>query len=187
MSEPLTKEPKFFTKGETISWTREFCDYPADEWTLTYYFRGRINGFNVVAAADGTAYLAEIPGNLSNAAGVYQWQAHVTNADSERFVVDSGEIEILANLADVNVAAAYDPRTQAEIDLEAVRTMLSGKATKDVQAYTIGNRQLQHISIEELLKLEENLKLRVIRERRAKHLKKGGKLFKTVRVRLTDD
>jgi len=182
----LETEPKQFVKGESVEWTRTFSDYPADEWTLTYYFRGRTNGFNVVATADGIAFLAEIPSITGNAAGIYQWQA-IVNQGSEKHLVDSGKTEILADLSAVSTSAAYDPRTQAEIDLEAVRTMLSGKAAKDVQEYQINNRQLRHIPISELLELEKSLMLRVMKEKRAARRKRGGAFFKTVNVRLSDD
>lgn len=179
-------EPKFFTKGETISWTRSFNDYPATEWDLTYYFRGRTNGFDIAAAADGTSFIAETPSDLTNGAGVYQWQAQVTNGE-KTIVVDSGNVEILPNFAGIQTTEGFDGRTQTEKDLAAVKEMLSGKASKDVQSYQIGNRQLQHISINDLLALKHELTKDVIKERRAKTRKKGSPFFKTVNVRLSDD
>lgn len=178
-------EPKEFIKGETVSWTKCLSDYPADEWTLTYFFRGRTNGFDVTATAEGTDYLIEIPAIDGNPPGLYHWQAQVIK-DDETYVVGAGRCEILPNFADLAVSAAYDPRTQIEKDLEAVKTMLSGKATKDVQEYTIGNRQLKNLLFSDLLALKESLTKDLVKERRAKRVKNGGKLFRTVHMRLKD-
>jgi len=182
----LDYEPKQFVKGESVSWTRSFTDYPAGTWALNYYFRGRDHGFNVTATADGTAFVAEIPSLTGKDPGFYQWQAFVTK-DSQKILVDSGKVEILPDLSAIHETAGFDERSQAEIDLEAVRLMISGKAAKDVQEYQINNRQLRHIPISELLKLEENLMSRVMREKRAKRRKRGGAFFKTVNVRLNDE
>ncbi|MDC0065256.1 hypothetical protein OAK15_02230 [Verrucomicrobia bacterium] len=39
MSEPKAYEPEKLTAGVTWKWKKTISDYPASEWTLTYYLR----------------------------------------------------------------------------------------------------------------------------------------------------
>ena len=44
MAEPKAYEPEKLTSGVTWKWKKTISDYPASEWTLTYYLRkGRCN------------------------------------------------------------------------------------------------------------------------------------------------
>ncbi len=180
-----TTEPKIFTKGETVQWTKTLSDYPSTLWTLVYYFRGRTNGFNVTCTNDGTDFVAEIPDITDNNAGVYQWQAKVSKG-SQNYIVGSGTCEILEDLSAIDIAGTYDGRLQSEIDLAAVKEILSGKASKDVQEYAIGNRQLKHIPIADLIQLKRELTRDVINDKRARAKRKGTKYFKSINVRLNN-
>lgn len=50
--------------------------------------------------------------------------------------------------------------TKADIatQIEAIETVISGRITADLQNYTIGNRQITKIPIEELLVMRDKLK-----------------------------
>ena len=39
MAEPKAYEPEKLTSGVTWKWKKTLSDYPASEWTLTYYLR----------------------------------------------------------------------------------------------------------------------------------------------------
>ena len=39
MAEPQAYEPEKLTAGVTWKWKKTLSDYPASEWTLTYYLR----------------------------------------------------------------------------------------------------------------------------------------------------
>ena len=39
MAEPQAYEPEKLTSGVTWKWKKTISDYPASEWTLTYYLR----------------------------------------------------------------------------------------------------------------------------------------------------
>jgi len=39
MAEPKAYEPEKLTSGVTWKWKKTISDYPASEWTLTYYLR----------------------------------------------------------------------------------------------------------------------------------------------------
>ena len=61
MAEPKSYEPEKVTAGVTWKWKKTFSDYPASEWTLTYYLRkngATATSFN--ATADGDTHLVTV-------------------------------------------------------------------------------------------------------------------------------
>jgi len=85
-----------------------------------------------------------------------------------------GQIEVQASLAYAGSPAAFDGRTQAQKDLDAVqaaiRSLMTGGAT---QEYRIGNRSLKRYDLADLLALESQLKATVVRENKAKIIASG--------------
>jgi hypothetical protein len=70
MAEPQAYEPEKLTSGVTWKWKKIVSDYPASEWTLTYYLRkdgATTTSFN--ATADGDTHLVTVA--ASSTAGVY--------------------------------------------------------------------------------------------------------------------
>ncbi|HJN90715.1 MAG TPA: hypothetical protein QGG93_10315 [Verrucomicrobiota bacterium] len=67
MAEPQAYEPEKLTAGVTWKWKKTLSDYPASEWTLTYYLRK--DG----ATADGDTHLVTVAASTTSgyAAGVY--------------------------------------------------------------------------------------------------------------------
>jgi hypothetical protein len=181
-----TIEPKSFLQGETLEWTRDFADFPASGgWTLTYYFRGEGKGFDAVGVADGDAFVMTVPSatTLDMSVTDYSWQA-IAVKDGKKFLADSGFSEVKKGFADSLPATSLDVRSENEKTLAAIRAMIAGKATHDQQEYTIGNRQLKRIPIPDLIMLENRYEQKVRREKEAARLKKGGKMFQQVLVRM---
>lgn len=182
-------EPRTFIQGETVRWRKEFdCYASSGGYSIIYYLRGQSGGIDIGGADDDGGFIFTITSSQSAnlATGNYSYQAFaIKNAD--KFLVSEGTLQIKAGLSTIAQNAAFDNRTQAEKDLAAVREMISGKASKDVQRYTINNRQLDKIPIPDLIALETRLVERVRQEKRAARLKKGGKFFKTILVRMKDD
>ena len=61
-AEPQSYEPEKLTAGMTWKWNKTISDYPASEWTLTYYLR--INGATAVSfsgTADGDTHKITVP------------------------------------------------------------------------------------------------------------------------------
>ena len=167
--------PARITEGDTVKWRdvagRDTLGNPISsaDWTLRYYFR--FNRNNHGATATGTAYGTGWEFSLSatttegfHADDTGFWQAVATKA-SETVTLGAGQFEIDANLAYVGTPAAFDNRTQAQKDLDAVqaaiRSIISGGA---VAEYTIGNRRLKKMEMTDLLMLEGKLKAEVKRE-----------------------
>ena len=61
MAEPKAYEPEKLTSGVTWKWKKTISDYPASEWTLTYYLRkDGATATSFSAAADGDSYLVTV-------------------------------------------------------------------------------------------------------------------------------
>tara|TARA_B110000438_G_scaffold193811_1_gene185394 strand:+ start:508 stop:777 length:270 start_codon:yes stop_codon:yes gene_type:complete len=61
MTEPKAYESEKLTAGVTWKWEKNISDYPASEWTLTYYLRkdgATATGYR--ATADGDSYLVTV-------------------------------------------------------------------------------------------------------------------------------
>ena len=147
---------------------------------LTYYFR--LNTAGEGATATGVAYadgwrvtLAAATSAGMDASPNWYFQALLT-AISDGAVTEysRGQIEVQASLAYSGTPAAFDGRTQAQKDLDAVqaaiRSLMTGGAT---QEYRIGNRSLKRYDLTELLALESRLKAVVARENKAKLIASG--------------
>lgn len=179
-------EPREIVVGSTLKWTRDFEDYPASEYSLTYYFRGAGQGFDAAASADGDSFAVTVPAATTSGMtpGAYYWQA-VAVKDGEKFVAARGEAKAVAGLASVDAATTVDGRSEAKKTLDAIDALLAGKATLDQQEYTIADRSLRRIPVPELLLLRKEYARRVMRERRRERVKRGGTVFSSVKVRFT--
>lgn len=175
--------PPRLRAGDTIQWrdeaTTDNLGNPIDSatWTLTYYLR--FNTANEAATIVGTPYGAGwsfiIPAATSTNfdAGTWYWQALATFSTS-KFTLGAGTTQVDPSLSYAGSATAYDGRTQAQKDLDAVqlaiRSLLSGGS---VQEYTIGQRKLKRYDLSELLQLEAKLKADVKREEAAQLMANG--------------
>lgn len=170
--------PLKITAGDSVSW----ADFPfrdiwqnsvhAPDWTLKYAIRGAVT-LDLTAVGTGSEWWTSISAAQSNSLtpGVYFWQCFVEKG-SERITVGHGQLEVLPNMA--TASAGFDGRSQARRDLEAVqaamRAMISGGA---VQRYAIGNRQVDKMTMSDLITLESKLKTEVAREEKAQKIKNG--------------
>lgn len=84
------------------------------------------------------------------AAGLYKWEAWI-HTTAGKSVGGSGRFTLTASLASAEDGA--DNRTLAEKNIEALETMLSGKASSGVKRYRINNRELENYSLTELTDL----------------------------------
>ena len=112
MADPKSYEPEKLTSGVTWKWKKTISDYPASEWTLTYYLRK--NGATATsfsASVDGDTHLVTVAAatTAGYAAGVYDIIGVVVKS-AEKYVAYDGSLEVLTNPA---TAGAYDPRSHA--------------------------------------------------------------------------
>jgi len=175
--------PPRLRAGDTIQWrdeaTTDNLGTPIDSstWTLTYWLRTNTaaEAASVVGTPYGSGWSFLISAATSSAfdSGTWYWQA-IASKTGAVFTVGSGSATVDPLLSYTGTATAYDGRTQAQKDLEAVqlaiRTLLSGGSVKE---YRIGQRTLKRYDLAELLQLEAKLKADVKREEAAQLMANG--------------
>lgn len=178
--------PSSITSGVDAVWTdAETVDVfgeavTSTTHTLVYYFRLNSAGEGVTATAIAfnsgwkTTLTAAVTGTMSPSDSWY-FQAIATKiSDSTTIEYSRGQIEVQASLAYAGTPGAFDGRSQAEQDLDAVkaaiRSLINGGA---VAEYRIGNRNLRRYDLSELIELESRLKSIVARENKAKLIASG--------------
>lgn len=175
--------PAQIRTGDTVTWRDEAASdnlgnaVTSATWTLTYYLRTNTGneGATVVGTAYGQGWQLTIPAATSAGfdAGQWYWQALATSG-SDKLTIGSGQLQVLASLSYAGTPGAFDGRTQAQKDLEAVqaamRAIVSGGA---VAEYSIGTRRLKKMEMADLIQLESKLKAEVKREQAATMVANG--------------
>lgn len=175
--------PDQIRAGDTVKWrvdaTTDVFGSPVDSgsWTLTYYLRTNAasDGATVVGSAYGSGWELTIAAGTTSGfdVGQWYWQA-VASKGSEKITIGSGGFEVLAGLSYAGSPAAFDGRSQAKKDLDAVdaaiRAIISGGA---VAEYTIGQRSLKKCSLADLQVLRGRLIAEVKREDAASMIAQG--------------
>ena len=175
--------PAEITAGSTLQWIEPAGTDPAGNpatsasWTLTISFRTNTAGEGATitgtARSDGgwdVALSAAVTGAWD--AGTWYWQRKITSGD-DVVITGSGTTTVLASLAYTGTPEAFDGRSQAEQDLEAVqtaiRTIISGRSKQ----YSIGSRSFTQLDLGQLMQRESQLKAIVARERAAEKVAQG--------------
>jgi hypothetical protein len=162
-TEPIrTQEPDRLTQGESAEWKRSFCEYPADEWTLEYRFRGAGTGFNVTATADGKEFSAvdHVERHDIMSTGKYEWQAWATNIADTSIVrkIGEGTTDVERGFATAQTGTV-ELRSTAKQILDAIDATLLGSATSDQLSYEIttpaGTTKVSKFSRTDLLALRK--------------------------------
>ena len=176
--------PSLLTAGDTVAWTdvstSDTLGNPVTSvsWTLVYYLRTNTasEGATVTGVArpdGGWDFTITAATSAGFDAGQWYWQALATSG-SDKLTLGAGTFQVKASLVYSGTPGAFDGRTQAEKDLEAVqgamRALVSGGA---VQQYSIGSRAITKMRLAELMELESKLKAEVARERAAEKVAAG--------------
>jgi len=180
MAEILSTVPTVIRAGDTVKWKKSFPDYPSSEWQLGYVIYNASNRYEVsaTAQADGS-FLIEISATSSSgfASGEYSWIARVTKG-TETYTIDAGTIEILPN-----PTVATDERSHIKKVLDAIQRVIEGRATRADLDYTIGDKRVRSMTVEELYTAWRKYKLMYEQELQAERLRKGLGTNRIVRVR----
>ena len=120
-AETPTHEPEKLIAGTTWKWEKTLSDYPASEWTLTYYLRKNgATATSFTGTADEDSFLVTVAASTTSsyAAGVYDFIGVVSKA-AEKFIVFDGVLKVLTNPAS---ASAYDhsKKLQKTFDSRAI-------------------------------------------------------------------
>lgn len=187
MPETPTNEPSQLRAGDTWAWRREdlAADYPASAWALTYRFKNAAGGFEIVATADGDHFVVNHPASTtaSISAGTYTWAAQAVNG-ADKYTVDHGTLEVLANLFSGTATAASDQRSHNQKTLDAIKAVIENRASKDQEEYTIAGRSLKRTPMADLILLLNFYEARVAGEQAEENLRNGRAIGSVIRVRM---
>ena len=176
------KIPSQIRAGDTIKWRDEAGvdnlgnEITSASWTLTYYLRTNTasEGATVVGSAYGTGWELTIAAATSAGfdAGDWYWQAIATSG-SEKVTLGAGQLEVLAALSYAGTPGAFDGRSQAQQDLDAVQAAIRSIVSGGAKQYTIGSRSFTKLDLSELMERESKLKAEVKREQMADLIANG--------------
>lgn len=162
------KEPTELMVGDRWAWKRTDLgvDYPPASYGLSYSLRLEASvgtEIEISASESGSDYLVEVAASdtADYTAGRYRWQAYITrSSDSARVTVDTGFVTLKSNHA----LDGADPRSHARKVLDAIESVLEGRASKDQEEYSINNRSLKRTPIDQLLSLRDKYRAEVAAE-----------------------
>lgn len=165
-----TREPAQLTLGDRWLWKRTDLgvDYPPASYALKYVLRRHDTGaeIEITANESGADYLVEVASATTAlyTAGRYSRTAYIIrSSDSERLVVGTDTVEVIAN----RDASAADPRSHARKVLDAIEAVIENRATVDQQEYSIAGRSLKRMEIGDLTKFRDKYRAEVQSEERA--------------------
>ena len=175
--------PATIRAGDTVAWVEPAAlDLDGNAatsaaWTFTTFLR-----FNVAsegATVTGTArsdggWNMTISATTSAAfdAGVWSWQSRITSGATV-ITVGNGSSQVLASLSYSSTPGAFDGRSQALQDLDAVQAAIRAIVSKNVKSYTINSRSFTYADLGQLMQRESQLKAIVAREQAAEKVAAG--------------
>lgn len=182
-----TIEPRSIVVGDFVQWRRDDLaqDYSPSSYTLTYVARITGGGASEIKFdannVNGTFFVTLLSTTTSAfTPGDYHWQAEILrNSDNNRIVVDEGEFTTVADLDDNQ----SDPRSHAEILLDKIEGLLSGRMDSDVSQYTIAGRQLTKMNLRELFQARDYYRREVYLHRQRLAKQRNRDTGSTVKVR----
>jgi len=158
-------EPTEIQAGTTVKWTRDYPDFPAADWTLTYALRSRTEAPIDITATneDGDHTVNEAYSTTANwTPGIYLMVGYMTS-DDERHEVYSGNITIAAYTAGEQ---AYDSRTWLDRTIDGLETAITTRAARYQSHYSELGRSVTCDSLTEMLATRDTLKAERAKERR---------------------
>tara|TARA_R100001443_G_scaffold75094_2_gene82730 strand:- start:1484 stop:2068 length:585 start_codon:yes stop_codon:yes gene_type:complete len=179
-------EPRVIVAGDRVQWKRTDLgtDYPNNAYNLKYSSRLEASGsttFDIASADSDNDFLMTVTSSASDnyTIGTYHWQLYVfRESDSERITLDAGTWEVKPNL-DANTS---DPRSHAKIVLDAIESVIEGRASKDQESYSIAGRSLSRTPVTDLLELRNYYRAIVVREGRREKARNGDPTGRLIQV-----
>lgn len=153
---------------------------PADGWALTFSVRGAGLGADSTGVQlDAETWTVTVAASVTATftAGKYYYIIKVSKL-LEEYTLFTGVITVLADPSSLSTGTTYDGRSRYQVIIDAIDALIAGRASKAQKSYTIGNRQLEFIPYDELLRLRtEYARLENARVRRD-----SGSFFKTIKT-----
>jgi len=174
--------PAEIVAGTTVTWIERPAsvnDTPAqsDIWTLQVSFRTNVSGEGATAAGSARSdggWDVSLSASTTETwtSGTWYWEKRITSG-AVVVVIGSGTTEVLPSLTFTGDPTAFDGRSQAEQDLDAVQAAIRAIISKGAKQYSIGNRSYTANDLNVLMQRESQLKAIVARERAAEKIAQG--------------
>jgi hypothetical protein len=143
LAEAPLGEPGEIAAGSFTVWRREL-DISNVGFTLGYVFQGP-TPFSVTGSLyEHGMWSFTIPSATVLVAGDYAWRLILTRtSDNEKIVMSEGFVHVFTS--------TDDRRSHARIMLAKIESLLEGRADSDIAAYTIKGRQIEKMSMTDLV------------------------------------
>lgn len=180
--------PQEINQGDYSTWLMSFSEYPVTEFNLSLYLVSLVGNATLATTKESENFKVELTSPTSSTLlpGIYQvYGIFTTIATAQRKTVEIGKIEVKP---DVLLMTTKDTSSQAKRTLDAVNAVIEKRATFDQQSYTIEGRQLNRMTIKDLIYFKEYYENIVKNEERVEDKKNGKKTNKksTIYVRFSD-
>lgn len=166
-STPPTEVPEELVAGALWTWTlpEVTAAYPVADYTAELVLGLQVAPYTAISitASKGTGeHVFSKADTDAAAAGEYAWRLIITrDDDNAKVVADEGWLVVRPKLA-----TGVDSSSWVYQVLQAIRSVIAGRASQAVHQYTIRGRALTHYSPTELLALEKEFAKRWKEEER---------------------
>ena len=166
-------------------WKRGLTDYPVSLYSLHYEFRSTSStAFSITAteSSDPEEYIVEVASSTtaSYAAGLYYWSARIKRtSDNEFITLYEGQTTVEPDPA----GTGYDPRSHAQICLDALEAVMERRATTDQLSMSIDGRSLSRMDNDSLRRHVNYYRRLVKQKRQQQRIANGQRTGKPVYVR----
>lgn len=175
--------PAVLVSGDLWQWRIDglAVSYPHPDFTLSYRITPQSGGATTTATAvnDSDGWVVSVlPATTALLlAGDFTWSLLAGRvSDGARVTVCEGALTVKPD-----PAVATDTRTQARKHLDAINSVLDGRITKDVEAYSIEGRSLTRIPFETLHKMRARYMAEVQQEDAIRSGKPSGPRYRKMR------
>ncbi len=184
--------PSVIRAGDSVTWRDGTGtdnlgnEINSTSWDLTYYlrFNSAAEGATIVGTAYGSGWEFTLTSATSTGfdAGIWYWQKIATSG-SDKVTLGAGQLQVLAALEYSGTPDAFDGRSQAQQDLDAVQAAIRAIVSRGAKQYSIGARSYTSQDLGQLLEIESRLKAIVAREQAAERAAQGLPSTQTMFVR----
>ena len=178
-------EPETLRAGSMWRWKRGLTDYTVSSFSLHYEFRSTSStAFSITATenSDPNEYIVEVASSTtaSYAAGLYYWSARIKRtSDNEFITLYEGQTTVEPDPA----GSGYDPRSHAQICLDALEAVMERRATTDQLSMSIDGRSISRMDNDSLRRHVNYYRRLVKQERQQQRIANGQHTGNTVYVR----
>ena len=171
-------QPAELYQGDAIDWI-ELRVHP-DATAVRVWLRAAAAGAGVEVVATDTSdgWKVELSAATTATMAAASWELQVVSTvNSAPLTTGRGSLTVRKSLAFTGTAGAFDDRSQAQKDLdaieEAIRALVSGAVEYQIGSLGNGGRKVRRVDLPELIKWRDRLKAEVAREKRAEMIAQG--------------